>query len=1017
MPAHSFPDMSGPMAGCSPALRASLVTGVAALSLLALGGFAGAFARAIVLCAEVLAPVTAVFALAAGCSVVAAACCWRRALSSGPRAADRAGEAGVPLTEDGEEDAPPSAAASGSSRCACVAKHGIMTACGIAVIALWVCAILAVWISGSTQPTLSGELRLPGLAAPVTVFHDKSTGVVHIDASGELSDGFFALGVAHAQLRFWQMHFQRSVGAGRLSEAVGEQGLTIDRLMRTLGVYRAAERAAAAMPPDAALALDRYADGVNAYLGTSPPVPFEFKLLGLGKPEPWRRADSIVWAKLMSYNLGGNMASEMKRFQLHTARNLTAERIAELMPAFDDAHFPIALSPADVGTGSAVFGCDYNYSASPLGAGARRDDAAVRDAGGDAVARALRRATALFRSASASASASASVEAERAAPPAAPAGRGLSWLFPNGVGDASFRPPWELGRHGASNNWVVGGSRTTTGKPLLCNDPHLTLMAPSIWLVVSIKAKRVGAMATLNPYAPAGRAEEPVEMVGATFPALPGIVLGRNDRIAWGVTNTGADVQDLFVMQPPPDGSDPDDFYAWKGGKEAYVTRSETIKVAHAADVTIRVRESRFGAVVTDNGNFPEVQPPSGPRVDMSLRWISTDSSVNDTTMASFLRIGIATDHAEWTDALRDFVAPSQNMVFAGTDGSIAYRMTGRVPVRAGNRTGMWPVAGDGVGDDWDWVGWVPFSGMPATLNPPEGFIVTANNRIVPPGFPHFITGDWDSGSNGYRAKRITDLVCQGSAGNARLSPLDMRRIQLDTVSYVGRDLAAAVGDSLPDSALTGAARAGKAALAGWDHNASVGSTQQTTSVRLMAAVGRLAAPETGTAVWKDVVFTIRAMRGGDPACAAADGDATCRTFFAAALNNASADDGQPAAWGVPGRHMATFKHQVLGQSPLSCLADRTVAHGGDFSTINVGSGALDDKEFPQTAGPSYREIVDLSDPDSSVFLNPLGQDGNIFSPQYDSLLDAWADGDYLPMRAKASGGAVSQSLVPDSKQ
>ncbi|KAA0150460.1 hypothetical protein FNF29_05263 [Cafeteria roenbergensis] len=1006
--------MAGPVATLcrSARLRAGLAGLVALLSILAFAGFVGSLSKAIINCAEILGPVTAVFLLAlAGCLAMAAFCC-RAAVRAGAEADSVSDDSVAPLSGSSKPDAEER-----PSRCRCVSLHLAMTLCGIATIALWVVAAMAVWLTTSTIPSLTGTLKLPGLSKPVHVIHEDQSGMVHIEAEGDLADGYFALGVVHAQLRLWQMHFQRSVGAGRLAEAVGAPALPTDKLMRTLGVYTAAKEASLALPRDAAMAVDSYVSGVNAYLATNPPLPVEFVLLGLPRPEPWTRADSLVWAKLMAYDLAGNLNSEITRFRLMARQGLSPERIEQLMPPYDMTQFPVALSPADLGLGGEQFGCDASLRsaatdhAEPL-EGRKRGLADGPVAGAaDAVSRAAAIVATALRSAAAPRRAAADAAAARRVPE--------SWVSPVGLpgwisGSARDRPPAprpgvrpdrQFGNLGASNNWVVSGNRTTTGKPLLCNDPHLTLMAPSIWLAVSIKTARGGEIVRLNPTLPDSAADLPVAQVGATFVGLPGVVIGRNSRIAWGVTNTGADVQDLYVMQAPANGSSAAEFYAFEGSNVAYERRTETFKVAGSADVSITVRRSRFGPVVTDNGLFSDLQPAegqSGAHADMSLRWISLERNVDDTTLAAFLRVGLASDHSEWTAALQDYVAPSQNMIYADVDGNIAYRMTGLVPVRAGGRSGRWPVAGDGQGNDWDWNGFIPFEEMPATLNPPEGFIVTANNRITPPAYKHNITFDWDAGSNGYRAKRITDMVCAGSSGGAKLSAADMRRIQLDSTTYLGRDVAMTVAAKLENSKLTPEAQAGKRALEGWDHSAAVGSTVQTTAVRLFAAMARLAGEETGTDVWGDAMFALRAMRNGDPACQRADGDASCQTYFAKALHNASVADGHPAEWGTPGRHMATFTHQVLGKSPLGCLADRTVGHGGDFSTVNVGHSKLSDPAFPQTAGPSYRQVVDLASPASSLFLNPLGQNGNLFSKHYDNLVRDWAEGEYLPMTTVA---------------
>lgn len=296
---------------------------------------------------------------------------------------------------------------------------------------------------------------------------------------------------------------------------------------------------------------------------------------------------------------------------------------------------------------------------------------------------------------------------------------------------------------------MIGGSRTESGKPILCNDPHLTLMAPSIWLATHIKA--IGN----------GTSDDPqLDAMGAVFVGLPSVVIGRNRYIAWGVTNTGVDVQDIYAMneRANPAGGTPQ--FMFKGNWTEYAIRREVIKVKGKKKPTVlNVRETPYGPVITDLLMFRHYRR-SASDPPLALRWIGSDRSINDTTFEAFFRVQQARDHSQWESALRTFVDPSQNMMYADVKGNIAYRMTGRVPIRDPEFTGGWVVPGEGD-PQYDWKGFLDFDEMPAALNPPEDFIVTANNRIVPPTYPYRITYDWDAGSVGFRAKRITDLICQ----------------------------------------------------------------------------------------------------------------------------------------------------------------------------------------------------------------------------------------------------------------
>jgi penicillin amidase len=270
---------------------------------------------------------------------------------------------------------------------------------------------------------------------------------------------------------------------------------------------------------------------------------------------------------------------------------------------------------------------------------------------------------------------------------------------------------------------VVSGNNSTRGKPLLANDPHLELMAPSLWYLMHLQAPAAG-----------------VDVIGATFPGLPGVVIGRNGKVAWGVTNTGVDVQDLYVME-----ADGDKNYVFDGVSKPYDVRAEVIRVAGGADVTLPVRSSVHGPVVTDAGTGDGIVGSDvfGLGATLCLRWVSVDPSVVDTTFAAFYGLQFARNFTEFRDALRDWVAPSQNVVFAGDEGEggageIGYQMPGWVPMRNLSFThGAWPVPGNS--SQYTWLPESPwgFDALPCTLNPKRGFVVRAEapRRATPP--PH----------------------------------------------------------------------------------------------------------------------------------------------------------------------------------------------------------------------------------------------------------------------------------------
>lgn len=426
----------------------------------------------------------------------------------------------------------------------------------------------------SGLPDIEGAITLDGLDQPVEVIRDKY-GIPHIRAATE-NDAYFALGYVHGQDRLWQMEFQRRVGAGRLSEFAGETTVAADKFLRTLGVYRAAERAYATLPEADRERLDAYTAGVNAFLanhdGAWPP---EFVLLGI-EPEPWRPADTLVWLKMMAWDLSGNWGDEILRARLLKA-GLTPEQVQDLWPPY----------PGD--------------SQPPL------DDMAW-----------------LYRDMS-----------------LATVFDGAATPRPDGIG---------------SNNWVVGPQRSETGAPLLANDPHLGLAMPALWYFAHIKAPGL-------------------DVIGATLPGVPFVVLGRNDRIAWGFTNTAPDTQDMFVEKLSPD--DPDR-YLTPQGSAAFDTRIETIKVKDGDDVVITVRETRHGPVISDH--HADARDATRDGYVLSFSW--TSLAPDDHTLSAGFALNRARNWEEFQRATQNFLGPQQNMVYADVDGNIGLISPAKVPLR-----------------------------------------------------------------------------------------------------------------------------------------------------------------------------------------------------------------------------------------------------------------------------------------------------------------------------------------------
>src|SRR5882724_71681 len=505
-------------------------------------------------------------------------------------------------------------------------------------------------------PPYSGHVDAKGLKAPVEILRDKNA-VPHIIA-GSLEDAAFGLGYVHAQDRFWQMELMRRLGQGRLSELIppsliGTGLIDTDRTMRGLGVYRRATESLNALTPGIRTILDAYAAGVNAWIG-DPDQQFGLELTmiklfsgGSYRPEPWRPADSLVWAKLMALGLDGNWRAELLRLRL--ARKIGPDGVKFLIePPGDNRDSTISLA------NEAMNGTD------------------------------------------------------------------LDRLY-NATDNIGTR------KREASNEWVLSGAHSVSGKPLLANDPHLALSFPGTWYL----ARLVGPGFDIR---------------GATSPGSPAIVLGHNGTIGWGFTTTNLDSQDLFVERVDP--TDPNR-YITPDGARPFSVREETINVRWGDPVALRIRETRHGPVINDIIARSDDLTPQGHV--LALQATALDGA--DTSAEGFGRIGLAQNWEDFLGAARKIVSPMQNMVYADTAGNVGLVSPARVPIRR-KGDGSMPVPG--WTSEYDWAGFVPFDELPRVYNPASGIIVNANARVVPDDYRHFITRDW---GEPYRQRRANQLL------------------------------------------------------------------------------------------------------------------------------------------------------------------------------------------------------------------------------------------------------------------
>lgn len=774
-------------------------------------------------------------------------------------------------------------------------------------------------------PQSSGALRLPGLGGNVTVIRDKF-GVPHIYADTP-ADLFRAQGFVHAQDRFFQMEFWRRIGQGRLSELFGKGTLEQDKFIRTIGWGRTAAAEQATLSGEMKETLESYAAGVNAYAaGRSPgQLAVELRILGLiGRNwqfEPWEPRHTLSWGKVMAWDLrGDSFGNELLRTALLEKGGEAL--LNAVMPPYPKDMPVIAPST----TAQETSPTQTALNAPKLG-----EQAALL----------------------------------------AQYAEGLDAL----IGTAHRNN--DIG----SNNWVLAGTKTTTGKPLLADDPHLAIQMPSIWHQIGLHCRTVGPSC-------------PYDVVGVSFAGVPGVVIGHNQRIAWGVTNLGPDVQDLYVEKPNP--ANPDEF-EFQGKFEAARVIEETINVAGEAPVTLRVRVTRHGPIMNDVNDALKTMPPT------ALRWVALEPNE---LFRSVIEINKAQNWQQFRNALRYWAAPSQNFVYADVDGNIGYQAPGNIPMRS-KGTGFVPVAG--WGGEFEWKGYIPFDELPSVYNPKEGFIATANNAVVDAKFPHHISTDWD---HGYRARRIVELL----KAKDKLSADDLKAIHGDSQSGLAVDILPIVGKmqlGLGNDALTQTAWR---EMLNWDRQQTANSTGavifEVFWLRLARNIfdddlgadlaKRSISPGAATRI--AVKNALLAPNGawwddiGTPSKETPEQIVT-KSFgeAVAQLKTRLGDDIKQWQWGK--LHAATFRNQSLGQSgvaPIERLLNRgPYPASGASSAVNaVGHN----ESLAVVSVPSLRMVLDLADFNRSELIHTTGQSGHSGHSHYDDMIQAWLDNKFNPL-------------------
>jgi penicillin amidase len=554
----------------------------------------------------------------------------------------------------------------------------------------------------------------------------------------------------------------------------------------------------------------------------------------------------------------------------------------------------------------------------------------------------------------------------------------------------SLSPPSEEAI--GSNNWVVSGPLSETGKPLLANDPHLGLQTPALWYLAHVST-------------PAGN------VIGGTLPGLPFTVLGRNDHLAWSMTTTNSDTQDLFVERVHP--KDPRQYLTPQGWAR-FEVREEVIRVKDE-ERRIQVRTTRHGPVLSDVS-----RPLAGatPRQHViALAWAALDAS-NSASRAGFA-MARAKSAREFVAATRDFHAPHQNVVYADREGRIGFVAPALVPIRRADNEAMGRVPVPGWLAKYDWQGFIPFDQLPASVDPKAGRIVTANHKIIAPGYKPFLTVDWFSP---FRADRIEEML----AARPKHSMDSFRRMQADVNSRIARELLPVARAAKP---ATQEGRHAQDLLKGWQGEMAVDSAAALVFSAWYRELTRLVYADELGDLFKEswdqrgafMIAVMKGERGFERWCddVKTEPKETCAARASGAFDLA-ADElakryGEPSTWRWGAAHIAASDHRPFGFVPIvKNYFSITPETPGDSFTVNVGHFFVRDEErpFANRHAASLRAIYDLADLDRSLYMHSTGQSGNVLSPWYSSFAERWAKVEYITIPAKREAIAPVHTLV-----
>jgi penicillin amidase len=837
-------------------------------------------------------------------------------------------------------------------------RHPALRVLYYAICLLLVGLVIGMWwlygIARSALPQLDGRVAVVGISSPVRVVRDEQ-GVPTIEAA-TLEDLFFAQGYVTAQDRLWQMDILRRAAAGELSEVIGEDTVQMDREQRILGLRLVAEAAEKSLSARDRAYFEAYARGVNAFIESHRDrLSLEFRLLKY-TPRPWTVTDSLLIGARMAQDLthyrnppaltrekilaklGSELTADLYVNSSWRDRPPTEMRRMDLEPAVKSGETDededdeeqvdpegengrlISSAPAGQGSPCRTGDCGNAETLEPQGAQGRPGEI-----------------LAMLR-----------------------AGFGIASFSGDGYSDDSFRP--------GSNNWVVSGEHTVSGKPLLSNDMHLDHQMPNLWFGAHLKT-------TSGNF----------DVAGVTLPGIPFVIVGHNQRIGWGFTNLGAAVEDDYIEEFNPQGQ-----YKTPAGWRDAEHRRETIRVKGKPDVVLDVVTTRHGPIISD------LLP--GETRKIALRW-----TLQDGIGLTFFDVDTAQNWTEFRRAFSSFAAPGQNVVYADVDGHIGYQTMGRVPIRAAG-DGSLPVSGSD--DAHEWKGWVPFDEMPHVYDPPSGILATANGRVTPDGYKYSIATNWEAP---WRTARIYRVLESGR----KFAAADMLALQMDVSSAYDRFCADKFVYAI-DHAANASDRTKRAAdiLRNWDGRMTADSAAPTIETKARQELARLLLePKLGAAAekplpgalnWKSYRWAMSSVwlenvLAKQPARWLPPGYSDYGSLLTAAMENVVKETGTSSAdgsnapsdlnqWKWGGNYQVEIEHPVLRQLPL---VGRLTGPG----MRPLSGSAYTVKAVSREHGASERLTWDFADFDHSTLNLVTGESGIFLSPYYLDQWRAWYGG------------------------